>query len=119
MTVIWRLLIVVALETTLLYVAALIVERTIDGAIKAVKVGLKYEFSTGTGRINLAGMILLVFVLVFTELHEMVTSALSVDKPPPAGNSVVVITMLVGFFFVGSVICVLIAEKGGAKRDGH
>lgn len=111
MQVIYRLLLVTALNLALLYVAALIVERTLDGALKAVKVGLKSEFSTGTGRVNLIGMILLVFIVVFTNLHEMATVALSVDKPPPAGSNVVIVVTLVGFFFVGSVICVLIAER--------
>ena len=85
MDIISRLLIVLVLEVALLYLAAYLVERTIDGALRAVKVGLKSEFSTSTGRINLIGMILLVFVLVFAVLHGMAENALSVEKPAPAG----------------------------------
>lgn len=117
MNIIWRLVIVVLLESALLFVAALIVERTVEGAVKAVKVGLESEFSTGTGRLNLVGMILLVVVLVFTDLHEMASNALSVEEPPPQGSSLVSILLLVGLFFVFSVICVLISEKKGRKTD--
>ncbi len=117
MNINWQPLIAVALDAALLILAALIVERTIEGALKAVKVGLKYEFSTGTGAVNLAGMILLVVVLVFTELHETAANALSVEKPAPAGSALVVILLLVGIFFTGSVICVLVSEKKTNKQD--
>jgi len=39
--------------------AMFLIERTLEGALKAVKVALKGEFTTDVGRLNLAGMVVL------------------------------------------------------------
>jgi hypothetical protein len=91
--------------------AAFILEHSVTGAVKAVKLALKSEFTTDIGRINLVGMILFVILLFFTNLHQMVAAALSVDKPPPSENDVLAPAVLFGLGFVLSLICVLIVER--------
>jgi len=106
-----RILLTAGLEIALTLGAVFLVERSLEGALKAVKFALKSEFSTDTGRVNLVGMILLVFFLVFSNLHEAATRALSVEKPAPAENYVLVPEILFFLGFLCSLICVLIMER--------
>lgn len=106
-----QLLTVVGLEIIFFILAVFLVERSIEGALKAVKVALKSEFTTDTGRVNLIGMILLVFVYVFSDLHEMAANALAVEKPAPSQSHLIAAVALFGLGFIGSLICVLLMEK--------
>jgi len=53
----------------------------------------------------------MVFVFLFSNLHETVTNVLSVEKPAPAQNQVLAPVVLFGLGFVGSLICVLLVER--------
>jgi hypothetical protein len=90
--------------------AAYIVRGSIAEALKGLKVALKSEFTTATGKLNFVSMILLVFVMVVFNLHEMVANALSVDGHAPVQNHVMGPALLVSLFFIGSLICVMIVE---------
>lgn len=107
---IWRILTAVGLEILLFIGAAYLLERSLGGALKAVKLALKSEFSSDTGRLNLVGMVLLVFVFLVSNLHEAASNALSPEKPAPADSHVLGPVILFGLVFVGSLICVLIVE---------
>jgi len=50
----------VILNVALAVAAMFLIERTLEGALKAVKVALKGEFTTDVGRLNLAGMVVFV-----------------------------------------------------------
>jgi hypothetical protein len=100
-----------ALLIGLIFCAAFLVEHSLKGALNAVKIALKGEFSTDTGTLNLVGMVLMVFVFLFSNLHETVTNVLSVEKPAPAQNQVLAPVVLFGLGFVGSLICVLLVER--------
>jgi hypothetical protein len=108
---VWPLLVAALLYAGLLFVSAFVFSHSIEGAVKALKLALKSEFTTDTGRINLAGMILLVVFFFFSNLHEMVTTALSTERPPGPEEHFVAPATLLGLFFFGSLICVLIMER--------
>lgn len=110
---IWRLLLVVGLDIILAIIAVYLVERSIEGALKAVKVALKFEFTTDVGKLNLAGMIFFVVLLIFGHLHETLANAMSVEKPASADSHFLAPVILFGLGFVGSLVCVLIMERKG------
>ena len=105
------LLIEVVLITFLAVGATLLIEHSLSGALKAVKFALKSEFTTDTGKLNLIGMILLVFIFIFSDLHDYAANALSNQKPAPAENHVLAPVLMIGLLFVGSLVCVLLVEK--------
>jgi hypothetical protein len=109
--IVWQVLVVVALNIVLMIAATFLMTHSIGGAIKAVKVALKSEFTTDTGRLNLVGMILLVFVMVFFGLHATLGDALSVEHPAPSEYQVLAPMVLFGLGFVCSMICVLAVER--------
>jgi hypothetical protein len=56
-------------------------------------------------------MILLVFVMVFSDLHQVVSDGLSVESVSRARDHVTVPMALVSLFLIGSLICVMLVEK--------
>jgi hypothetical protein len=111
MTLFLKILLVVALEAGLAYFAFFLVERTFAGALKAIKLALKFEFTTDTGKMNFIGVVILTFLTIFFSLHEMFANALSTEKPPPSDLRVLAPLVLFGLVFVISVICVLLMER--------
>lgn len=107
---IYRLLILVALNVALVIVAAYVVKHSIREALNALKVALRSEITTVTGRLNFISMVLIVLAMFVFNLHEMVANALSVDGKPLAGDHVIAPAALIGLFFVCSLICVMIVE---------
>lgn len=106
-----RLLILVALNIALAILAAFLIQRSIGEALKSLKVALKSEFTTNVGRLNLVSMILIVILIFVFNLHEMLTDALVVDSALRRQDHVIVPVTLVGFFFIGSLICVMLVER--------
>jgi len=106
-----RLLILVVIEIALTILAAIVVQHSIREALKGLKLALKSEFTTNVGRLNFVAMILFVFVIVVFNLHEMVANALAVQGNTQTSDHVLGPAALVGFFFMGSLICVMLVEK--------
>jgi len=114
---IWQALVVVCLEAVLTVLAVMMVERSLVGALRAVKVALESEVSTDTGRVNLVAMILLVFLFVFTKLHEIAAKALSAEKSAAVQESMSTAVILIGLFFALCLVCLVILERTGDKRN--
>ena len=99
------------LELGLAVAAFWLVERTIEGAMKAVKGALKLEINTDAGKLNLAGLIGFLFLTVFTNLHETLAGLVVKDKATPLEAKILPPATVFGLLFIGSVICVAIFEK--------
>ena len=108
-----RVLLVVGLEAALAYFAFFLVERTFEGALKAIKLALKFEFTTDTGKMNFIGVVVLTFLTIFFSLHEMLANTLSAEKPAPSDLRVLAPLVLFGLVFIVSMICVLLMERNG------
>lgn len=106
-----NLLTLIGLYLLLAFLAAIVVERSIAGAFKGLRLALKYEFTTDVGRLNFVGMILIVCLMFVFNLHEMFSSALSVEGATRPENRVIAPVALIGFFFVCSLICVMVVER--------
>ncbi len=115
MTLIEEALVVVALEIVLAYVAFILVERTFAGALRALKLALKFEFTTDTGKMNFVGVVILTLLTIFTNLHEALGNALSTERPAPSQAAVLAPLVLFGLVFVISMICTLLMER--KERD--
>ena len=105
-----RLLILVGLNIALAILAAFLIQHSISAALKSLKVALKSEFTTNVGRLNLVSMLLIAILIVIFNLHQMLTDALVVDGSLRQDH-VTVPVALVGFFFIGSLICVMLVER--------
>src|SRR6266478_2884352 len=106
-----RLLVLFALSVVLVILAVFVVERSVDGALRALKLAIKFEFTTDTGRLNLVGMILFVVVIFVFNLHAVLTDALSVDSVARHDDHVTVPALLIGLFFFGSIFFVSLLER--------
>jgi len=111
-----QVLLVAGLEAALLLLAALIVERTFKGALEGVKLALKSERKTSPGRLNILGVLLFAFLIIFSDLHNFVADALSAQKPAPSDLRVIAPLVLFGLAFIGSLICVLLMERKTPPR---
>jgi hypothetical protein len=105
-----RLLIIVALHIALAILAAFLIQHSLSAALKSLKVALKSEFTTDVGRLNLVSMFIITVLIVVFNLHQMLTDALLVDSSLRQDH-VTVPVALVGFFFIGSLICVMLVGK--------
>jgi hypothetical protein len=105
-----RLLLFFFLYLVLAIMAAVIIERSISAALKSLKLALKFEFTTDAGRLNLVSMILFVILIFTFNLHEMFTEMLSVQGTDRTDH-VIAPTIMVGLFFLGSLVCVMLLEK--------
>jgi ACR3 family arsenite efflux pump ArsB len=106
-----RLLLPIALYILLAFVAARLVTRSIREATRVLKLALKLEITSNVGRLNFIAMILYIVAMFVFNLHQMITDALSIEGTPRAENHVVGPAILIGLFFIGSLICVMVVEK--------
>ncbi len=106
-----QLFFVIGLEAGLLLIAAFIVERTFKAALEGVKLALKSEHKTSPGRLNLFGVLLFTFAMIFSDLNNWVADALSAQKPAPSDLRVIAPLALFGLLFIGSLIFVLLMER--------
>ena len=116
MTLIEEALLVVALNIVLAYAAFILIEHTFKGALKALRLALKFEFTTDTGKMNFVGVVILTLLTIFTDLHEALGNALSTEKPAPSHAAVLAPLVLFGLVFVISMICTLLMEREGRDR---
>jgi hypothetical protein len=105
------LLILFAMDVALTILAAFVVERSITAALRGLKLALKSELTSDVGKLNLISMVLIVFVMVVFNLHQMVSDALRVESVSRTGDHVIGPATLVSFFFIGSLICVMLMER--------
>lgn len=110
-TTIARSLASLVLSLVLLILCVIVVERSVDGALKALKLAIKFEFTTDAGKLNLVAIILFVVVIFVFNLHAIITDALSVEGGSQHTDHVTVPTLLMGLFFSGSVFCVMLLER--------
>ena len=106
----FRLLFVAVTWFLSLFLATLIIERSIEAAFKGVKLALKFEFTTDAGRLNLVGTILVVVVILVTNLHAMFAETLSTERSKPADH-VTAPAVLIGVFIWGSMFIVMLLER--------
>jgi hypothetical protein len=106
-----QLLLTVALEAGLLVLTPYLLNHSMEGMLKGIKVAFKGEFKTDAGRLNLIGMLVFAFLYIFSDLHELAANALSVEKPAPSESHVIVGVLLFGLGFVLSLVCVMVVEK--------
>lgn len=106
-----RRIISLLLYVLLVFLAVFVVERSLDGALRALRLAIKFEFTTDVGRLNFVAMILFVVVIFVFNLHPMLTDALSVNGVSQSADHVTVPLILVGVFFLGSLVFALLLEK--------
>jgi hypothetical protein len=106
-----NLLVLIAIYLVLTFLAAIVVERSIGAAFKGLKLALKSELTSDVGRLNFVAMILMVLLMFVFNVHEMFSSALAVGGNPQTKDHVLGPAALVGFFFMGSLICVMLVER--------
>ncbi|HKV92123.1 MAG TPA: hypothetical protein VJW20_06210 [Candidatus Angelobacter sp.] len=105
-----RVVVLVLLSVGLAFFAIFIIQRSIGETFKALKLALKSEFTTNTGKLNLVAMVLFAVVMLVFNLHEMIASALSVDGQMRAGDHVIAPALLLILLFIGSLVCVVVVE---------
>jgi hypothetical protein len=105
------LIVAVMLEAGLLLLTAYLLNHSMEGMLKGIKVAFKGEFKTDAGKLNLIGMLVFAFLYIFSDLHELAVNALSVEKPAPPQSHVIVGVLLFGLGFVLSLVCVMIVER--------
>jgi hypothetical protein len=111
-----HLLLAVSLVAGFLLLAAYLLNHSMQAMLKGIKAAFQGELKTDAGRVNLVGMLLFVFLYIFSDLHELAANVLSVEKPAPAENHVIVGVLLFGLGFVLSIICVMVVES--KQKDG-
>jgi hypothetical protein len=117
-----HLLVAVGLVAGFLILAAYILNHSMQAMLKGIKAAFQGELKTDAGRVNLVGMLLFVFLYIFSDLHQLVANVLSVEKPAPAENHVIVGVLLFGLGFVLSLICVMVVEskkKNSEPKSGE
>lgn len=110
-TIVTRLLILVALYIALTILAAIVVERSVDAALKGLRLALRPEITSDVGRLNFIAMFLIVLVMIVFNLHETISNALTVESASQTKDHVIAPAALVGFFLMGSLICVMLVER--------
>jgi hypothetical protein len=110
-TTLGRLVLFFVLYAVLAILGAVIVERSMSVALKSLKLALKLEFTSEVGRLNLGMGVLFLFAVVLFNLHQMLAESLKVEGTAGGGDHVIVPAVLVGLFFLGSLVCVMLLEK--------
>ena len=108
---IYRLLILLALYAALAFGASYIVHHTMKETIRGLKLALKSEFNSTIGRLNFIAMILLFVLLLVGDLHKMLATALSVEGAAQSESNIITPVVLLGLFFLCSLICVMVVDK--------
>ena len=99
------------LYAALVILALFVVERSLTGALKAVKLAAKFEFTTDAGKLNCLAMVLFVVVIVVFNLHPMLSAGLSEGGASQSADHVIGPGILIGLFLLGSILSVLLLEK--------
>jgi|SRR6266566_2913143 len=106
-----RRIISLLLYAALVVLAVFVVERSLGGALKAIKLAAKFEFTTDAGKLNFLAMVLFVVVIVVFNLHPMLTAGLKEGGASQSADHVIGPGILVGLFLLGSLLSVLLLEK--------
>jgi hypothetical protein len=104
-------LVVLALSLLLIWAAAYLLERSLDATHKMLKMAFKAEFTTEVGRLNAILMFLFTFLIVFSNLHEMLANAMKTESGQPVGGHWIVTILMCGLFFQGSIFSVILLER--------
>jgi hypothetical protein len=105
------LFIAAAIIIVSIIVAALAIHHTMSQAFKGLKLALKSEIKSTVGRVNVLAMVLFLLIILVFNLEEMLANALRVGGAPQRGTDLVTVGILIGIFFMGSLICVMLVEK--------
>lgn len=107
-----KILIAAAIDIVLAVASFWLVEKSFAGALRGLRTALKQELTTDTGRVNLAGMVLLAFGFIFISLHDMASKVLGIGETSARSEYVpLFLLMLLGLFFIGSLICLAVVER--------
>lgn len=106
-----RLLFSVALVLALALAAAFLVERSLAGALKGLRLALKAEFTTDAGRVNVVSIFLITFLMVFLKLHEIVADGLMNGHASGTGDRIIGPLIVIGLMYLGSIVCVMLLER--------
>jgi hypothetical protein len=104
-------LIFLAVGAVSVFLAAFVVERSVAAALKCIKLALKSEFTSAVGRLNFVSMILFFVFMFIPNLHRMIADSLIVGGVSQSNDNWIAPAALLGVFFMGSLICVMIIEK--------
>lgn len=106
-----NVLVVLGFSLFLIWAAAFLLERSLDATHKMLKMAFKAEFTTEVGRLNAILMFLVTFLIVFSNLHEMLANAMKVQAGEAVGGHWTVTILLCGLFFQGSIFSVILLER--------
>jgi hypothetical protein len=106
-----RAALVTVLLLASLYIAARILEHSVNQALKSLKLALKFEFTSNVGKVNLAAMILFAVLIFAFNLDQVISDSLAAGRANPPQNHVTGPAILLGLLFIGSVLCVMVVEK--------
>jgi hypothetical protein len=109
-TELFKACITVFLSILLLAVVSYSLSHSITQAIKVMKSAFKYEFKTDSGKLNLIGLVLLLFLILFSDVHKAAAIALSPTHSFSNQTSEFVPVFLFCLLATGSLICVTILE---------
>jgi glucan phosphoethanolaminetransferase (alkaline phosphatase superfamily) len=90
--------------------ASYILSHSVTLAIKMMKSAFKNEFKTDSGKLNLISLILLIFLIVFLNIHKAAAIALSPTHSLSDQTSDIVSIFLFCLLATGSLICLVILE---------
>jgi len=105
-----RILTLLVLTVGLTFFAIFIIQRSVSETFKALRIALKFEFTTNTGKLNLVAMVLFAVVMLVFNLHEMIAGALNIDGQIRTGDHVIGPALLLILLFIGSLVCVVVVE---------
>ena len=113
-----KILLLVGLTVGLALFSAYLVRRTFEEVLKGLKVALKAEVGTNSGRLNLAGALIFLFLIIFTSLDKTLVDALITDKSASTDGLVLVPLLLFLLLFLGSLLwCWLMARERSEPQD--
>jgi hypothetical protein len=105
-----RVIIFIVLYAALAFVVTFLVERSLAGALKGLKLALKAEFTTDAGKLNFFSIFSLTVLAILFNIHAMVSDSFKVGQAE-GGDHVLGPLSVLGVAFLGSLICVLLFER--------
>ena len=113
-----KILLLVGLTVGLALFSAYLVRRTFEEVKKGLKVALKAEVGSNSGRLNLAGAFIFLFLIIFTSLDKTLVDALITERSASSDGRVLVPLLLFLLLFFGSLLwCWLMAREGAERED--
>jgi len=94
----------------LLFVLEIIIHRSFEAAIKALKSAFKAELKSDCGRVNAVVAFIMLLAFLFTHLEDVFIRALAKAGALPPGRESAVSPLLLGVFLMGSVFFVGLLE---------